>query len=183
MIKNTKIEKIYLDMDGVLVDNIRGLAECEGVTSSDIMAEKERMYRENPELDYVMVLIRRHIYQNDHFYKCPPLPEFEAFKKLIKHWLTNGIYVEILSSGTSNADIYDEVCRQKVLWLEAHGLGVLPTNFSMGSKQKVDWADPKVLLIDDYVKNVKSFLECGGNALQHRTIRETILALEKMELL
>ncbi len=78
------------------------------------------------------------------------MKEFHVFTKLIRQWLSNGLHVEILSSGTSGKDIFHEVCRQKDEWLDTWGLSILPAHYAMGSSEKQKWAAPDILLIDDY---------------------------------
>jgi hypothetical protein len=182
-VPKNKITEILLDMDGVLVDNMRGLAELEGISVNELLRIKAARKLVDPDFDFVVHLIRKHIYNNDHFSDAPPLPEFTAFKKLIKHWLSNGIKVQILSSGCSASDIYPEICKQKELWLEKHGLGILPTNYAKGSKEKQKWAQPHILLIDDYPRNIEQFRNAGGNAIQHSSIEQTIKELLEFNLL
>ena len=179
----TKIKKIYLDMDGVLVDNILGLAHLENTTIDGIQEQKSNIRKNNPDIDFVIQLIRKHLYTNKHFSTCPPMKEFHVFTKLIRQWLSNGLHVEILSSGTSGKDIFHEVCRQKDEWLDTWGLSILPAHYAMGSSEKQKWAAPDILLIDDYGKNIDEFRAAGGHAIQHLNMNDTIVQLQELNLI
>lgn len=174
-----KIDKILLDMDGVIVNNMKDLADREGMTVDWIIREKNRLKAEDENFDFVVHLIRRHLYTGQHFAECQPLPHLDVFKKFIRQWLKNGIKVEILSSACSGPDIYDEICRQKEIWLAKHGLDILPTNFSRGSREKHHWARPNVLLIDDYGKNCEAFRSAGGHAVKFESVPGMIVSLEE----
>lgn len=181
--EGTPIWKVLLDMDGVIVDNLVDLAMREGMQPKEIVEKKSWMKKENPDFDYVVSLIRKHLYSGWHFENAPAMKSLPTFKKLIRHWLKNGVRVEILSSGCSGEDIYPEICRQKELWLEKHGIGLLPTNYARGSSEKYKWAGEGILLIDDYAKNIEQFRNAGGHGIIYQNVNTLMDELQYFSLL
>lgn len=182
MMKNDLgIEIIYLDMDGVKVNNLADLARREKTSVETLLRERDRLRRDDENFDYIVHLIRRHL-PFGHFETCDPLPHLPVLKRMIRRWLHNGIRVEILSSGCSGPDIFPEICRQKDVWLAKHGLDILPANYARGSSHKHDWAAPKALLIDDYGKNCSRWIEAGGHAVKFETMEQALVDLQEMGL-
>lgn len=178
-----KIEMVYFDMDGVLVDNMETLAHLDATTVAEIDAERALLKQGDPSYDHVIHLIRKHLYQDRVFVNAWEMPEFQAFYGIIQHLLRKRVHVEILSSATRHHDVYQEICEQKTEWLKIHGLDLLPRNYSRGARDKKLWANPHALLIDDYIKNVEEFKAAGGNAIHHTNINDTIIQLQSFNLL
>ncbi len=177
------IDTVYFDMDGVLVDDMLTLAALEGKTLLEVEIARAAKKAEDPHFDYVVYLIRKHLYQNKCFATALETPEFPIFYSIIKHLLRKRIHVEILSSGTRQLDIFQECCDQKRIWLSERNLDIIPQHYAFGAREKQKWAQPNVLLIDDYDKNVREFIAAGGNAIQHSNINDTIVKLQALHLI
>lgn len=156
-------------MDGVLVDLAKSLELCEGRTIKEVL---EAEAKGDVNFDPFMWLIRKH---NDKkpFLNAEPMKGFEAFHEWIQYWNKNKIDVQILSSASRDEVLYSSLVEQKKLWLEKHGLGHLPQNYSKGGRQKLAWAKEGCLLVDDYYENVDFFKAAGGQALLHKEIIDT----------
>lgn len=88
------------------------------------------------------------------------------------------IDVEILTSmGTFNLEQGQEAKRQKLLWLNKHGITYKP-NFVRTKTEKAQYATPKSILIDDSVGCVAPFIRVGGHAIQHINATDTIRILD-----
>lgn len=173
------IKTVYFDMDEVLVNQKHGLAKLEGISPEEMLLRREKAKDKDKHFDYIMYLIKKHI-DAEPFSHYDPLPEFEYFKEFIFRCRSEGYNVEILSSGTSNKDIYEKAVVQKRVWLIRHGLGDIKAHFSRGSAEKHQWACPHSLLIDDYERNILQFREAGGHGVHHVDINNSIEELRKL---
>lgn len=151
------IQTIYFDMDGVLVDLDRRLSMIIG---KDIRDEAPA---HDPKSDeFVKQLIRDNLQKNV-FALAPPTLNFPKFKWLMEE-LQKNVSVEILSS-CMEAKSYPEIKRQKIQWLQMHGLGNFTANFTVSGKAKANFADAYSVLVDDMAENCKSFRAKGGYAI------------------
>lgn len=167
------IEKLLLDMDGVLVDQEAYLASSVGLTTEAYRKQLEGL-ESTPEAKrmYFRGLIEDSI-PNEGFIHSPPMPYLDVWKMIIQIRLDNDVPVEILSSGMSNPKTYDEVIRQKKIWLETHGLSHLPAHFVRGAAYKKDYAKRFHVLVDDSERNIKDWTTAGGYGILHTDIKST----------
>lgn len=173
------IHTIYLDMDGVIVNDLLGLAQRLGVTWEEFHRRREGMKTFDPNFDYVMYQIHRWMRKGEAlFVSYPPMDYMSTWHMLIEGWLDKGITVEILSSVTEDGGLQEDIKEQKSVWLFYKGLGHLKKHFCHGSKEKQKWAKEGILLIDDYGRNIREFIEAGGDAIHHTDITTTIKELE-----
>lgn len=89
-----RINKIYIDMDGVLVNLEETLIQMESPYGLDINScQIPVKWKEHP----FIYLMQKHI--NSHpFIWAKPTPEFSELKMIMYQWRKRGIDVEILSS-------------------------------------------------------------------------------------
>jgi hypothetical protein len=75
------------------------------------------------------------------------------------------IPTQILSS-TANEARYDEISRQKMIWLQTHGITFTP-NFVPGKRHKYKYAAPDKIIIDDTPSVIDDWRKAGGIGILH----------------
>lgn len=160
----TRISKIYLDMDGVIADFTKGYRELNNMEPRE--AEKNKRF--------------------DHFFdefiaagKFASLDLMPGSRELITYlnqlYLNRSIPTEILSS-TASQERYDEVSKQKKIWLQKQGISFVP-NFVPGKRFKYQYAKPDTLIIDDTQSVIDDWRKAGGVAIWHKDVSTTIAQL------
>ena len=171
-----KINLVYFDMDGVLVDFDKSLEKLSGMSLSDIL---------KTEFDYSQFQIKSNnpvraimeVYMSDGLFLNAP--EMEGFKELVgvMDWFSkNNISFEILSSVTGE-HFADIAIDQKKEWLSTRNIDC-PQNYTKGSKHKSNYANKGVLLIDDFDRNIEQFTQAGGQGIHHTEIEKTLNSLK-----
>ncbi|AND75434.1 5'-3' deoxyribonucleotidase [Acinetobacter phage vB_AbaM_ME3] len=158
----SSIKKIYLDMDGVLVNDLGMFEQLGKGTTTEILKAKVLGYKNK----VVFPLINKCIEQK--LFETAPITNFglQMFLVYVPHWLKQGIEVEILTSTMKYNSHREELERQKLSWLKAYDCK-LKVNFAKGSAEKQVFAESGSLLIDDYDRTIKQWLEAGGHAIHH----------------
>ena len=156
-----KIDKIYLDMDGVIADFVKRYNELYHMDPDSKEARKNFSNR-------FMNFIR-----TKQFETLEPMPDTSA---LIEYLKNQDVPVEILSS-TGRPESHEEVARQKTVWLCNHGIS-FKGNFVPGKELKKNFATPTSLIIDDTLSVITDWQEAGGLAIHHKTARETMVMLK-----
>lgn len=153
-------DEIYFDMDGVLVDLSKHLAKLDGYDDPVLWF----LHKSENDGKYTFPkCVERHIDDNC-FSDCPPMPYYDEMKKLIRFLFSKGYKISILSS-CMDQPYSDKIIRQKTEWLqkyyaeEFHMFNSI--NIVRGSKLKIKYIGEKALLIDDYLKTQKTFIENG----------------------
>ena len=157
------IEKIYLDMDGVLCFFEKRWEELYDETPRESRDRKE--FTENW----------------DHFCTTGQFETLEWFpggQELLKFIRKYDVEVEMLTS-SGGKKYHDLVSEQKKIWLKKHGIAYKP-NVVPGRKHKADYAKPNVILIDDTEDIIVAFNKAGGIGILHKDIGETLQYLEAL---
>ena len=157
------IEKIYLDMDGVLCFFEKRWEELYDETPRESRDRKE--FTENW----------------DHFCTTGQFETLEWFpggQELLKFIRKYDVEVEMLTS-SGGKKYHDLVAEQKKIWLKKHGIAYKP-NVVPGRKHKADYAKPNVILIDDTEDIIVAFNKAGGIGILHKDIGETLQYLEAL---
>ena len=156
-----KIDKIYLDMDGVICD---------------FMKRYEELYHHVPRRDET----KKELHNNfDNFIKTKQFETLDLMpdaKTLLDYLRNQPVPVEILSS-TAFEKVHDDISQQKSIWLENHGID-FPRNFVPGKALKYKFATPTSLIIDDTLSVIDDWKEAGGPAIHHKNARETMVMLK-----
>ena len=163
------IDIVYLDMDGVLCDfettfeNLKGSHGLDG-------HQWENKYGKEEFWDFVNG-------QGINFWK-DMLP-ITDMKILVAYVTTNFTKKQIgimSSSSKNNGSIYAEA--GKLEWLNSHGLinYINPQHLVIvpSAEIKKQYAKPDAILIDDYKKNVDSWVKNGGIGIKHESAESTI---------
>lgn len=152
---------IYLDMDGVIADFDKKYIELHGITPRE--AEKHKKF------DHLFT----EFIQKKGFQTLNLMPgAIDGLTFLRKH-LT--VPTQILSS-TANEARYDEISKQKKIWLETHGITFTP-NFVPGKRHKYKFAAPDHIIIDDTESVIDQWKEAGGIGILHKDWPTTLAIL------
>ena len=156
-----KINKIYLDMDGVI---------------ADFDARYKQLYKIYPsEADTYKVFdgFFTQFIADEQFAKLDLLPDAV---ELIEYLKTLSIPTEILSSTSSERRDAD-IRKQKLEWLDKHDIR-FPVNLVPGKRFKKDYSNPSVLLIDDTSVNIDQWRKEGGIGILHTDTLTTLNILK-----
>ena len=161
------INKIYLDMDGVLCDFHKRYQELYGVEAAG-----EDRDRKNFSKNW------KHFIATEQF---ATLDWFPGGKELLAFVSALPVRLEILSS-TGGIPFHTEVRDQKETWLASNEI-YLPGNFVPGRKVKQYYSFPGNVLIDDTPDVIGAFNRKTGGAgvgILHKDVNKTIARLKEL---
>jgi FMN phosphatase YigB (HAD superfamily) len=155
------IEKIYLDMDGVIAD------------FSKKYRELYKIYPHEAETYKTFDKFFNRFIEDREFAKLDLMPDTMM---LIEYLKSLSIPTEILSSTSSEKR--DAVIReQKLEWLKNHGID-FPAILVPGKRHKKNYSNAESLLIDDTEQNINQWREAGGVAIHHKDVISTLNILK-----
>jgi hypothetical protein len=146
-----KVNKIYLDMDGVIADFEKRYKELYDMEPRQ--AEKNKKFNHFFD-DFIA---------KDNFATLDLMP---GAINLLNYLKTLPMPTEILSS-TASEEKYDAISKQKLIWLQTHGI-TFKTNFVPGKKHKYKFATPDSIIIDDTQSVISDWVKAGGIAIWHK---------------
>lgn len=153
---------IYLDMDGVIADFNKRYKEQYHLEPRE--AEKHKKFDK---------FFDKFI-ETKQFETLELMPgAMEGLIFLRKH-LT--VPTQILSSTASEAR-YDAISKQKLIWLNTHGITFTP-NFVPGKRFKYKFAAPDHIIIDDTESVINQWREAGGIGILHKDWPTTLAILQ-----
>jgi TATA-binding protein-associated factor Taf7 len=152
-----KITKIYLDMDGVIADFDKRYKELFKMAPKE--AESNKLF----DKFFTQFISDR---------QFAKLDMTQDGLMLINYLRSLHIPTEILSS-TSSEKRDPEIRKQKMEWLEKHGIP-FPVNLVPGKRFKKDFANENSLLIDDTAQNIDQWRKEGGIGILHSDAITTI---------
>ena len=156
-----KISMIYLDMDGVIADFVKRYKEQYHIEPRE--AEKKKEF--NKFFDEFIA--------TKQFETLELMPGAMDGLTFLRKQLV--VPTQILSS-TANEARYDEISRQKLIWLNTHNVTFTP-NFVPGKKHKWKFAAPDKIIIDDTESVINDWKEAGGIGILHKDWDTTIQIL------
>jgi beta-phosphoglucomutase-like phosphatase (HAD superfamily) len=140
-----KIERIFLDMDGVIADFNKKYKEMFGIEPS--VAEKHKKFE-----PFFNEFIDKQAFAN--------LELMPDAINLINYLRNTGIPIEILSS-TASERRDAQIRPQKMKWLKDHHIE-FPVILVPGARLKQQYATPNSILIDDTPRNIDEWRSAGG---------------------
>lgn len=159
------IEKIYVDMDGVICNFERRYFELYGELPGSMRDRKEF---------------------SSHWDNFIETRQFESLdwwpggKELILFLEEEtDVPYEILTSSGGNKH-HDKVEKQKQVWLKNNGLSHVKPNVVAGRKNKALYATPNTILIDDTADVIDAFNKANGIGILHKEIGNTLMMLRKL---
>jgi hypothetical protein len=155
------IEKIYLDMDGVIADFSKKYRELYKIYPHEADTYKT--------FDGFFIKF----IESREFAKLDLMPDA---MKLIEYLKSLSIPTEILSS-TSSEKRDADIREQKLEWLKNHGID-FPAILVPGKRHKKNYSNAKSLLIDDTEQNIDQWREAGGVAIHHKDVISTLNILK-----
>lgn len=155
------INKVYLDMDGVLCNFELRYFERYGEMPGSMRDKKNfNKYWD----DFVLT---------KQFETLDLYPDARDLLDFLKDY---NVSIEILSS-SGGEKYHEEVKKQKRVWLDTHNIP-FKANIVSGRKNKALYANDNVVLIDDTYDVIRAFIDAGGHAIHHKTIRNTLALLK-----
>ena len=155
-----QIDKIYVDMDGVIADFEKRYTELYGKLSED---ERKNKFRTNFN-EFILT---------QQFATLDLMPDAHM---LISYLVELNIPKEILSS-TAYPEVYESIARQKTTWLNTHKID-WPRNLVPGKRHKYKWATPTSIIIDDTPSVIEDWREAGGIGILHKDAVSTLAELK-----
>lgn len=155
------IDKIYLDMDGVLCDFEKKYVE---------------LYNEFPKHARERKLFSKNWNNFVETKQFEKLDLFPGALELMKYVNETNIPVEILSS-SGGEKFHSIVEEQKKKWLKDHNIDYKP-NIVSGRRGKAKYATPNTILIDDTPEVIKFFEDADGIGILHEDYGRTKLILD-----
>ncbi len=164
-----RVDKIYFDMDGVLADFNRGVAELCGIAPP-------LKQDEDPVEDEIMWA---HVKEVPHFYdKLELMPGAkEMFDLLYKKY---GDKCEILTGIPNERRGLKDVAEDKIKWMRR----LLSEDIVINTVRKANKKDyvkgGGYILIDDLEPTVETWNALGGTGILHTSAAETLEILKKL---
>ena len=157
-------KRIFIDMDGVLVDFLAGVSDMLGrPLTSDDYGHSE--YDERKE-----ELTNKRLFRN-----LPPMVDYHELIGYVKH---TGLPWEILTAaGAINRNI---VVYDKNEWIKQYVDPYVVVTCTYSGTQKAVFAQKGNVLIDDRPKYIKAWEDAGGIGILHKSAKHTIEELKLM---
>lgn len=166
------IEKIYFDMDGVLADFDRGVAEMCGINP---LSQENR----SEESD---IAFWEKIKQIEHFYdKLEPMKgAFELFDAVYSKY---GDKCQILTGIPKPRRGILTAGEDKKSWAHRLLSNDVTVNIVFKEDKPKYCTGKKCVLIDDFTENIMSWEQSGGTGVLHISAERTFDILKKLEIL
>ena len=158
--RKPKIKMIYLDMDGVIADFYKRYHELYRLAPRE--AEKKKEF-------------------NKYFDEFIATGQFATLDLMdgamdgVEFLRKAPVPTQILSS-TANEARYDTISKQKMVWLQTHGITFTP-NFVPGKRHKYKFATPDSIIIDDTESVIDDWRKAGGIGILHKDWPTTLAIL------
>lgn len=154
------IEKIYLDLDGVLCDFDLQFSKL----NPENLAFKQYIEKYSKTKAWKLI----HAAEHEFWATMPWLPE----GKDLFHWIQNNFKKESIEILTAGATRYHGLVSGKTFWCRTE-LGDYKINIVRGV-EKQNFATPKTSLIDDMARNIDQFREKGGIGILYIGFKDAI---------
>lgn len=169
-----KVEKIFLDMDGVLADFDRGVNEICGITAPSQNAKSHKPGEDDEMWDRIK--------QVGHFYDCLELMPGakEMFDAIYDKY---GDKCEILTGIPKPRRGVTYAAEDKINWVRRLLSENIKVNIVFREEKPQFCTGEECILIDDMEKNIKEWNETGGTGILHVNAEETMSRLSELGIL
>lgn len=160
---------LYLDMDGVVADWVKGAAEIVGY---DLLDPNDRY----PAQDWQKILTSERLFLN-----LPKMPDADQLVDLARQFRDQlGWNLMFLTAIPHYNDVHWAFW-DKVMWVQRYYPDI-PVHFGPYSEDKHRHCRPGDVLVDDRPDNCAQWRTAGGTAIQvmPRQVREAALELEQL---
>jgi hypothetical protein len=147
-------------MDGVIADFVKRYKEMYNMEPKEA-EKKEKFYH----------LFDEFIKTNQ-FATLDMMPGAEAGLEFLRK---ASVPTQILSS-TAREETYDAISKQKMIWLQTHGITFNPI-FVPGKHLKYKYAKPDTIIIDDTESVIDDWRKAGGIGILHKDWQTTLTIL------
>ena len=161
-----KVKRIFVDMDGVLADFLKGVESPEYIghpLTNDAKGHTEYDDRKEE-------LTNKRLFAN-----LPPMVDMYDLIAYIRHCETPWEILTAAGAGNRELVVYD-----KNEWIKRYVDPTIPVTCTFTGTQKAAYAFEGNVLIDDREKNIKAWEDAGGIGILHTSARETINALKSL---
>lgn len=155
-----QIDKIYVDMDGVLCNFEKRYTELYGHISEEV---RRSTFKTNFK-DFI---------ETEQFATLEILDDARHLIDVLDLYV---IPKEILSS-TAYEEVYESISLQKARWLATHNIS-WKQNFVPGKRHKYKWATPNSVIIDDTWSVIEDWRNAGGIGIHHKNTEQTLAELK-----
>jgi len=156
-----KIESIFLDMDGVICDFSKRYDELFGVHPKE--AEAKNNF-------YPLFL---EFIKTKQFESLDLMPGASSGVDFLRKC---SVPTQILSS-TVNDELFDDIAKQKQIWLQKNAITFNPI-FVPGKSKKKNYSTESRIIIDDTPSVCLQWREAGGIAIEHKDWNTTLTILK-----
>lgn len=162
---STKIEEIFVDMDGCLCDFLKRYRELYPERDHPSNNKEKEFNREN----------FKNFVETEQFRNLDPMPDFHQGRSFLETINDdyNGVFPISILGSIGYIDYMETMVDQKMDWLRKNDIW-FPAIFVPGKKYKKSYAGPGRLLIDDTLINCQEWEAKGGIAIHHTSWADTI---------
>ena len=162
--------KIYVDLDGVLADFVKGVAQLLDGGYSEEKYESDPKYRSK-----MWKAVEDYAKEGGKLWlELDPMHDAKQLWNYVKDYGP-----EILSA-TGNPEY--GAAPQKLEWVAQHVDPNVKVNLTRKSADKAEYAAPNYILIDDKEKSIGPWKAAGGIGILHTSAANTIQQLKKLGL-
>jgi hypothetical protein len=160
---------IFLDMDGVISDFARKVAELMGIFPKEALDLMEKVDEATIDKRKMWKAINSYDAHTPFFYSLEKMHDADILFDFVKETFAAGDIGFLTASGHSPQD----APHQKKRWIRKH-YGKYHTEVVTKSLEKAAFAGPKVILVDDRSKSIDPWVEAGGIGILHTDAKSTI---------
>lgn len=154
------VDKIYVDMDGVLCNFEKRYKELYGEISE---TGRRKEFKSN----------FKHFIETEQFATL----EILADARLLIDALDLMVIPKEILSSTAYQEVYDPISMQKSRWLKTHNV-TWRENYVPGKAHKWKWATPNSIIIDDTWSVIDDWRKAGGIGIHHKNTQQTLAELK-----